>query len=308
MRKLLFMVIIFMASLFIIQNAAAAFEKKVEIVTTTSDIKSIAEMIGGNKVEVLSLTVGTQNPHFIDPKPSYMLKARKADLFISNGLELEVSWESSIIEGSRNSKIKVGAPGYLDASRGIQPLEIPQMVDRSSGDIHVFGNPHYILDPINAKIVARNIAEALSALLPQQYEYFQQNLFEFNKKVDQKMSVWRGKLMPYDGERIITYHKTWSYFAARFGLKIVSQLETKPGIPPSANHLREIIELIKNNKIKVILQENLYSDDAAKFVAKRADVHIVKAPTSVGAIREAGDYFTLIDIIVDRVVGGFSHD
>ena len=166
----------FILFLFFLQNVGIASEKRIEVITTTSDLKSITDYIGGDKVEVLSLTTGAQNPHFIDPKPSYMLKARKADLFISNGLELEVGWESSIIEGSRNPRIKVGTLGHLDASKGIQPLEIPQMVDRSMGDIHAFGNPHYILDPLNAKIVACNITEKLSVLSPIHAEYFQQKL------------------------------------------------------------------------------------------------------------------------------------
>lgn len=308
MRKLFIrtFILMFFIFLFQIQNVVLASEKKIEIITTTPDLKSITDSIGGDKVEVLSLTTGTQNPHFIDPKPSYMLKARKAELFIRNGLELEVTWESSIIEGSRNPKIKVGTPGHLDASKGVQPLEIPQMVDRSMGDIHAFGNPHYMLDPINAKIVAGNIAEKLSALSPTQAEYFQENLSEFNKKIDQKMSEWQGKLAPYRGEKIITYHKTWSYFASRFGLEIVSQLEVKPGIPPSASHLEEVINLIKSNKVKIILQENIYNDDAARFVAERTSAKVIKAPISVGGTKDTGDYFALMDTIIEMVAKGFS--
>lgn len=306
MKKLFMKTFIFIFSLFLLQNVVLASEKKIEVITTTSDLKSIADYIGGDKVEVLSLTTGTQNPHFIDPKPSYMLKAKKADLFISNGLELEVGWESSIIEGSRNSKIKVGTPGHLDASKGIQPLEIPHMVDRSMGDIHAFGNPHYMLDPLNAKIVAGNIAEKLSALSPTQAEYFQQNLSEFNKKIDQKILDWQGKLAPYKGEKIITYHKTWSYFASRFGLEIASQLEVKPGIPPSAGHLEEVINLIKGNKIKIILHENIYNDDAARFVAERTSAKVIKAPISVGGTNGADDYFALMDTIIEMVAEGFS--
>ena len=294
MKKSLLKISILMFSLLFLQNVVLASEKRMEVVTTTPDLKSIAEAIGGDKVEVISLTVGTQNPHFIDPKPSYMLKAKKADLFISNGLELEVGWESSIIEGSRNPKIKVGTLGHLDASRGIEPRDIPQMVDRSMGDVHALGNPHYLLDPVNAKVVASHIAERLSALSPAQAGYFQENLSAFDREVDERMLEWQSKLAPYKGEGIITYHKSWSYFAARFGFKIAGQLEAKPGIPPSASHLQEVIELIKSDKIKVILHESLYRPDAAMFVAKRTGVNIIKAPISVGAFKEAGDYFTLI--------------
>jgi ABC-type Zn uptake system ZnuABC Zn-binding protein ZnuA len=235
-----------------------------------------------------------------------MLKAKKADVFISNGLELEASWESSIIEGSRNPKIKVGADGYLDASKGIHPLEIPQVVDRSMGDIHPLGNPHYLLDPMNAKIVAHNVAERLSKISPTQAEHFQKNLAEFNQRIDRKLAEWKSKVTAYNGEKIITYHKTWNYFASRFGLKIAGQLEPKPGIPPSASHLEEVIQIIKDNGVKVILQENFYNDDAARFVAERTGVHIIKAPISVGGAKEASDYFSLLDTIVEMITKGFS--
>lgn len=307
MKKLFVKVFIFLLAFCFFQRTVLAAQEKIEVVTTTSDLKSITEFIGKDKVDVLSLTTGTQNPHFIDPKPSYMLKARKADFFISNGLELEVGWESSIIEGSRNPKIKVGTDGHLDASKGIQPLEIPQMVDRSMGDIHPLGNPHYLLDPINAKIVARNITERLSKIFPTQAEYFQQNLLEFDQKIDQKLMKWQDKLVSYKGEKVIAYHKTWSYFAPRFGLEIAGQLEPKPGIPSSASHLEEVIQIIKDNEVKVILQENIYNDGAARFVAERTGAYVVKAPISVTGTKEASDYFALIDTIVEMIAKGFSH-
>ena len=197
-----FLISICLISLCLFPEAVFA-QKQIQIVTTTSDLRSIAEFIGGDKAAVLSLSGGLQDPHFVDPKPSYMLKVRGADLFIRNGLELEAGWESLIIEGSRNPKIKVGSSGHLDASKGIQPLEIPETVDRSMGDIHPSGNPHYWLDPLNAGIIAANITGRLSELSPAQTAYYERNLAEFNQKLDQKMAEWSGALAPLRGEKII---------------------------------------------------------------------------------------------------------
>lgn len=287
-----------------VQPAFAA--KKIRVMTTTSDLKSIAQFIGGESVEVTSLVGGTENPHFISPKPSYMIKARNADLFIRNGFDLEAGWESLVIDGARNSKIQVGNSGHLDASKGISPMDISdKTIDRSMGDIHARGNPHYWLDPLNAKIIASNIAERLSELSPEDAPSFKSNLDNFHRKIDEKMKEWRNVLAPYKGEKLITYHKTWSYFANRFGFVIADQLEPKPGISPSPTHLKEIVDLSKRENIRIILNENVYKDDAARYVADRTNARVVIAPISVGGDKMAKDYFSLIDIIVQNISGGF---
>lgn len=277
---------------------------KLEILTTTTDLKSIAEFIGGDKVEIDSICKGYQDPHFVEAKPSFMLKAKRADLFIRVGLELEIGYEQLIIDGSRNSKIRVGQPGHLDASEGVYLLEVPTTakIDRSMGDVHPMGNPHYWLDPLNAKVIASNIAERLSRLSPADEAYFKKNLLDFNRRIDEKLLEWKSKLAPFKGKEIAIYHRSWPYFANRFDLEVACELEPKPGIPPSPGHLKEVIEIIKQRDIKVILMEVFYDEKPAHFVAEQTGANVVVVPNSVGGTKEAKDYFSLIDTIVDELV------
>lgn len=285
--------------------ALPARAENINVLTTTADLKSIAGYIGGGRITVDSLGKGNENYHFLSAKPSYMAKAKKADLFIINGLDLETGYESLVLEGSRNSNIQIGTPGYLDASAGITPLEVPVKVDRSMGDIHPKGNPHYWLDPLNAKIVAYNIAKRLSEISPDGAGYFQDNLGKFNREIDERMKVWSKALAPYKGEKLITYHLSWTYFADRFGFEVVGELEPKPGVPPSPVHLKQIVERVKQESIKIILNENIYKDDAALYVADRTGARVIRAPISVGGVNEEDDYFSLLDIIVRSVCEGF---
>jgi len=182
---------------------------------------------------------------------------------------------------------------------------VPVSVDRSMGDIHASGNPHYWLDPENARIIARGIAQRLSELVPAVTNSFQQNLQSFENSIDQKMIEWKRALSPYQGEKIISYHSTWSYFVKRFGLEIVGQLEPKPGIPPTPSHLQSIIEKVRSENVKVILNESIYQEDAAKFIAERTGAVVVAAPVSVGGSPEVKDYVSLMDEIVRKLTEGF---
>jgi ABC-type Zn uptake system ZnuABC Zn-binding protein ZnuA len=276
---------------------------KLNILTTTQDLKSIAQYVGGDKVQVDALGYGTQDPHYLEAKPSYMLKAKKADLFVRVGLELEIGYEELIIDGSRNKKIRFSQPGHLDASMGVPLLEVPttQQVDRSMGDIHPMGNPHYWVDPINGKIIAANIANRLSELSPENAGYFQQNLAAFCKKIDEKMAVWNVAMAPYRGQKVAIYHRSWPYFFNRFGLVDACELEPKPGIPPSPGHLAEVIDIMKRDNIPIILMEVFYDEVPAKFVAQKTGAKVVIVPNSVGGAPEAKDYFSLIDTIVNSI-------
>lgn len=285
--------------------ALPAQAKSIHVLTTTTDLESVVQFIGGDKVDVESLGRGNQNYHFLSAKPSYMIKAKKADLFIRVGLDLEIGYEPLILEGSRNPDIRVGQQGHLDASEGIKPLDIPDKVDRSMGDIHASGNPHYWLDPLNMKIVASNIASRLSEISPENKSVFENNLTNFNANLDQKMIEWKKVLSSYSGEKLITYHKTWRYFAERFGFEIIGELEPKPGVPSSPSHLKNVVNLVKENKVKIILNENIYREDAARYVADRTSAVVVSAPISVGGAKGADDYFSLMDKIVQDVAGGF---
>ncbi|MEW6357721.1 MAG: metal ABC transporter substrate-binding protein [Planctomycetota bacterium] len=320
-----------------------AFAEPLRIVTTTSDLKSVAEEIGGDKVGAISLASGDEDPHFIQAKPSYMMKAKRADLWIRIGLELEIGYEGLILDGSRNHKIRVGQPGHLDTSEGVIRLEVPttQKVDRSMGDIHPLGNPHYWLDPWNGKIIAQNICRRLCQLDPANADAYQKNYAAFCGKVDRAMfgdalieklgpdalwnaeldntldafvkqkdlepalGGWVGKLRPYRGRKIITYHRSWSYFANRFGLIVADELEPKPGIPPSPGHVVDVINKVKAEEVKVLLMEPFYSRNAPELVANHTGIKIVEVANSVGGQPEAADYLSLISNIVERLADAF---
>lgn len=278
----------------------------INVLTTTEDLKSITEAIGGAKVKVDSLAKGYQDPHFVAAKPSFMMKAKNADLFMVIGLELEIGYEELIINGSRNQRIRIGQPGYLDVSEGVNLLEVPTTtkIDRSMGDVHPMGNPHYWLDPENVKIVAYNIANRLSGLSPDNAQYFQENLASFDKKMDEKMTEWNKKMEPFKGKKIAIYHRSWPYFVDRFGLVIACELEPKPGIPPSPAHLKEVIDIMKRDKVGVILMEVFYDENPAQFVAGQTGAKVIVVPNSVGGTKEAKDYFSLVDMIIDKLVEG----
>lgn len=304
MKKIFISMLVFLS----IASHLYAESAKTKILTTTEDLRSIAGYIGGDKVTVDSLARGYQDPHYLEAKPSFMMKAKNADLFIRVGLELEIGYEDLIIDGSRNQKIRIGNPGHLDVSEGVNLLEVPTTtkVDRSMGDVHPMGNPHYWLDPENIKIAARNIANRLSEISPENAGYFQQNLSAFYKKMDEKMAEWNAKLAPFKGKKVAVYHRSWPYFAERFGLVVACELEPKPGIPPSPGHLKDVIDIIKRDDIRIILMEVFYDEKPAWFVSAETGAKVVVVPNSVGGTKEAQDYFCLIDTIVNKIVEGFS--
>ncbi len=301
MKRIAFF-IVFMLSL----HNPAFGKDVINVLTTTEDLKSITEAIGGDKVKVDSLARGYQDPHFVDAKPSFMMKAKNADLFIRVGLEMEIGYEDLIIDGSRNTRIRVGNPGHLDASEGVGLLEVPTTtkVDRSMGDVHPMGNPHYWLDPENAQIVASNIANRLAELSPSNAAYFQENLAAFDKKTGEKMAEWQKKMEPFKGRKIAIYHRSWPYFVDRFGLVVACELEPKPGIPPAPSHLKKVIDIMKRDKINVILMEVFYEAKPAQFVAGQTGAKVIVVPNSVGGTKDAKDYFGLMDTIVDKLAEG----
>jgi len=237
------------------QKGAAA---EIKIVTTSTDLASIAKFVGGDKVEVDHIIQGYQNPHYVDVRPSYMLKLHKADMFVKIGLDLEL-WAPILAEGARNKDIIKGGPGYVDASIGTEILEIPQVrVTRELGDIHLYGNPHYWMDPLNGKVIADNILAGLKRIDPKDSEYFEKNKQEFDKKIDEMLPKWEEMMRPYWGTKIVTYHQTWPNFAKRFGLVVIGYVEPKPGVPPSPSHISSLIETMKAEDVKIILQEPFF--------------------------------------------------
>jgi zinc/manganese transport system substrate-binding protein len=268
----------------------------IKVVGTTTTVANLVEIVGGDKVSVDYICRGDQDPHFLEVLPSYMLKLRNADLVFKIGLDFE-KWLPQLIDGSRNDKLVL-----IDLSTGIDKKEVPTTkVDASYGDVHPYGNPHYWLDPENAKIMAEEIYNALCDFSSSDADYFKKNLDEFKNQIDQKMNIWSGKLSELKQKNIITFHKSWVYFADRFGFNVVNNVEPKPGIPPTPSHDAELIQMIKKDKIKIILMVNYYSDSAPNHISEATGVKVVKVPNAVYGTEGVENYYELIDYIVNKI-------
>jgi len=287
--------------LWLLLTAQQTTASTIKVVTTLTDLRSIAEMIGGDKVETFSIATGFQNPHFVDPKPSYIIKLSNADLFVTVGLDLESGWSPSLLASSRNVKIQRGSAGYVDASEGVPLQQVPSSINRAEGDIHIYGNPHYWLDPLNGKIIAKNICDGLTRISPANKNYFEANLNTFNSKLDAKIKDWQLKMAPFKGAKIIAYHNEWCYFENRFNLKVVDFLEPKPGIPPTPSQLVKIIGEIKSNGIKVIITSPYFSTSSSDVVSKQTGARTAVLATSTGAFEEVKTYFDVFDYNVRKL-------
>ncbi|MEO8768743.1 MAG: metal ABC transporter substrate-binding protein [Ferruginibacter sp.] len=274
----------------------------IKVVTTTTDMKSIAEMIGGNKVSVSSIATGYQNPHFVDPKPSYIISLSNADMFVTVGLDLETGWSPQLLSSSRNNKIQKGSQGYVDASLGVTLYQVPSAINRGEGDIHIYGNPHYWLDPLNGKVIARNITNGLDRIDPSNKAFYEANLQIFFGKIDDKMKEWQVKMAPFKGSKIIAYHNEWVYFETRFGLQIVDFMEPKPGIPPSPSQLVKVIKEIKADNVKVIISSPYFTTSSSDVVAKQTGVKELTLATSTGAFDSVKNYFDLFDYNINQLI------
>ncbi len=297
--------IFFLAILSLLLLLPSQTEAKIRIITTSTDLASIASLIGGDKVEVESIIQGYQNPHYVDIKPSYMIKLHKADMFVKIGLDLEL-WAPIIAEGARNSKILAGGPGYVDASVDAEILEIPQTkITRELGDIHIYGNPHYWLDPENGKIIAHNILQALERLAPEDSTYFEQRKAEFDLKINALLPQWLEKMKPYRDTKVVTYHNSWPNFLKKFGLVAAGYVEPKPGIPPSPSHLASLIDKMKSEGVKVVIQEPFYETKISKFVADKTGAKLLVLTPSVLGAEGINDYFSLFDFLINSLISAF---
>jgi len=296
MKKRCFVITLAILGIFFCSSAGT-----IKVVTTTTDTKSIAELIGGNLVSVSSIATGYQNPHFVDPKPSYIISLTKADLFITVGLDLEIGWSPQLLSSSRNNKIQKGSTGYVDASEGVTLLQVPSSINRSEGDIHIYGNPHYWLDPLNGKVIARNIANGLERVDPSNRTVYEKNLQTFNAKIDEKLKEWEGIMTPFRGSKIIAYHNEWVYFETRFGLQIVDFMEPKPGIPPTPSQLVKVIKEVKANNVKVIVSSPYFTTSSSDVVSKQTGVKELTLATSVGAFDPIKNYFDLFDYNISHL-------
>lgn len=288
-----------MVSLLLIFLFAFGAEAKLKVVTTTADFASIAREIGGDRIEVSSLVKGAQDPHFVDAKPSFIRLLNQADVLIEGGAELEIGWLPPLVENARNGKIQSGGPGRIVASMGVALLQIPtRPVDRSEGDVHPLGNPHYMLDPENGKVVGEEIAAALCRLDPGSCDRYRENQRVFHQRLGQKIAEWTKQMAPFRGAKIITYHDSWPYFAERFGLNVVGHIEPKPGIPPSTAHLKNLIGIVQQEEVRVILMEPFYNDQAPRLVAEKTEAKVAVLPPSVAPEMGIHDYLQLFDRLV----------
>lgn len=299
MKKLLVAIAALAATCF----SSSAFAA-LNVVTSTQDLAAIATEIGGADVSVNFISRGDLDPHFVDAKPSYMVKLSQADLVIVVGLELEIGWMPNLISGSRNPKITPGAPGYLDASTGVTPIEVPSgTIDRSRGDLHPLGNPHYWLNPENGRGVARVVEARLAQLDPAHQSAYQANLVAFEAKLNKKIAEWAVKMAPLRGSAIVGYHSTYDYLASYYGLNVVGFVEPKPGIPPTPAHTLEISNKAKETGAKFILVEPYHDPEAARPVSQASGAKVVVLPTSVGAEAGVKTYTDLFDRIVALLAG-----
>lgn len=281
-------------SLLLLPNGAFA-AGKIKVVTSLSDLAAITSAVGGDKVEVFSIGKGNQDPHFVPPKPSFILKLKDADMVVQVGMGLE-PWLPPLIENSRNLKLFRGAPGFVDTSFGIPVLNIPYgKVDRSLGDVHGQGNPHYWLDPVNAKYISANIVAGLKRVDPADSDYFDQHRQAFLKALAGKLTVWVKEAKPLNGVKVITYHQSWPYFEKRFGLNVVCNIEPKPGIQPSPKYIASLIARVKAENIQLIIMEPYFNRQVPDMIAKATGIKVVVLPPSVGGMPGINDYFELFD-------------
>jgi len=284
-------------------SAPARAQGKLYVVTSTEDLASIAREVGGDHITVDSIAKGYQDPHFVEAKPSFILKLQKADVLVAVGRELEIGWLPPLIQQSRNSKIQVGAQGYLDASLGATILEIPTSnITRAMGDVHPLGNPHYWMDPENGKRIAKEIADKLSELRAGDRAFFGQQLTSFTTRLDTAEKRWLSMMAPYKGTKVVTYHRSFPNFAERFGLDIIGYIEPRPGIPPTPQHTLDVINEMKRQQIKIELIEPYFDLKTPNSIARETGAMVLVMPPSVGGVKEVTDYFKLFDYDINLLI------
>jgi zinc/manganese transport system substrate-binding protein len=296
---------LFTAVLLVLMTAPAE-AKKLNVVTSTTDMAALTQEVGGDKVDVESIARGYQDPHFVEAKPSFLLKLRNADLLVTVGLQLEIGWLPPLITQSGNPRIQVGAAGYLDASQFAEILDIPTgPVSRAMGDVHPLGNPHYWLDPENGRRIAKGIAGKLGELDPADASYFQQRFQDFDHRLADAVKKWDASMIPFRGRKVVTYHNSFPNFAKHFGLNVIGYVEPRPGIPPTPSHTIELIGLMKRENCKVVLVEPYFDLKTPNSIGAATGGKVVVYLPSVGGEKEVTDYFKLFEYDIDLLTKAF---
>ena len=285
---------------------APAQAKKLNVVTATTDMVALAQEVGGDRISVESIAKGYQDPHFVEAKPSFLLKLRQADLLITVGLQLEIGWLPPLITQSGNGRIQVGAGGYLDASQFAEILEIPTgPVTRAMGDVHPLGNPHYWLDPDNGRRVAKGIAGKLGELDPSDASYFQERFQDFDKRLSAAEQKWDSEMAAYHGRKVVTYHNSLTNFAKHFHLNVIGYVEPRPGIPPSPSHTLDLIGLMKRENCKLVLVEPYFDLKTPNSVGAATGGKVLVYLPSVGGEKQVTNYFQLFDYDIELMTKAF---
>jgi ABC-type Zn uptake system ZnuABC Zn-binding protein ZnuA len=269
--------------------------EKIKIVATTSTFASITEAIAGDKAEVYFVASPKQNIHYIAPTPKDVMKVKRADVFVHAGLDLELAWRQPMLNAAANPRFLGEGKDTIDVSKGIPMLEVPTSLSRAGGDIHLYGNPHYWMDPENGKIIVNNIAEGLAEIYPEDAGFFRENARRLTAEIEAKIAEWSARMAPFKGTPVVTYHKNWIYFTERFGLEIAGHLEPKPGIPPAPRHLAELERTMREKGVKVIFKESYQESRSPKKVAQETGAEVLSLAQSVGEYKETGDYIAMME-------------
>jgi zinc/manganese transport system substrate-binding protein len=293
MKKILFILLSFLC--------AISAQAKLKVVATLPDFGSFAREVGGDKIDLVVLAKPTEDPHFVDARPSFVVSLRNADVLIDGGAELELGWLPPLLQNARNPRIEVGKPGRVQASQGIRLMNVPTNVTRAAGDVHALGNPHFCVDPIIAKAIAQHIAKSFAAVDPPNAAFYDANYKKFEATVNAKLQGWGAIMQPFQGEHVVAYHDSWPYFAHRFGVDIDVFLEPKPGIPPSPSHLTEVIQKMKEFHIKAVIVEPYHDRRIAEKVARSTNAKVIDFSQFPGGIPGTDDYVSLIDQLVKRL-------
>jgi ABC-type Zn uptake system ZnuABC Zn-binding protein ZnuA len=323
----------------LLAGGVAHAEQPLRVVASTPELGSLVREVGGDQVMVTVLAKPSEDPHFVEAKPSFVKEMNQADLYVCNGLELELGYQSVLLTGARNARILPGNPGYVDASVAITPMDVPLVpVNRSMGDVHPFGNPHYLVDPLLGVKVAGLLRDPLTALRPEERDYFAQRYASFKQRLDDalvgaalarkydaeklatlaeygklmpflekqgeadQLGGWLGQLAPYYGTKAVDDHPIWTYFARRFGIRIIGHMEPKPGVPPTTKHLQELIATMKAEQVPLILAAAYYDPRHAEFVADATGAKVARMANQVGARPGTDTYLDTVNYNVDQVV------
>jgi ABC-type Zn uptake system ZnuABC Zn-binding protein ZnuA len=283
-------------------GAEPARAAKIRVVTTLTDLADFVRNVGGDHVEVHSLATGVEDTHGVPMKPSFVPVLNRVDLVVLVGFDCEHAFLPALLEASKNPHIQIGKSGYVDCSKGVSPVDVPKSTDHSEGDVHPYGNPHYMLDPVLAKTAVQNICNALVAVAPQFADDFRANRDAYLVKLDAKIAEWQKEMAPLKGVKFVSYHEHWPYFAERFGMDYIGTIELKPGIDPTPRHIEGLITKMKAERVPIVVREPQFPEKVPALIAQQTGATLVKLPIMPGGVPHTDTYIEMMDYIVHTMV------